>query len=238
MNDHPSNAQFHDSSFLQGHNAAYVEQLYGQWANDPAAVDAAWDAFFRSLGDAPEEASRGAEGASWGRADWPPQLGDDNTAALTGEWPMSTQADAKAAIDKIAAKAAEKGKAIDPAAMRQAVLDSVRALMLIRAFRIRGHLHADLDPLGLREVPDTGELDPATYGFTDADMDRPIFIDNVLGLEIASIRQITELMSRTYCGTFALQFMHISNPEEAAWLKERIEGFGKEIEFTREGRRA
>ncbi|RJL05775.1 2-oxoglutarate dehydrogenase E1 component [Paracoccus siganidrum] len=238
MNDQPKNTDFHDSSFLQGHNAAYVEQLYGQWAQNPAAFDAQWDAFFRSLGDEATDAVREAEGASWKRADWPPAVADDNTAALTGEWPMASKDEAQAAMKKIAAKAQEKGVSLTTDQMRQAVLDSIRAIMLIRSFRIRGHLHADLDPLGLRDIPDHGELDPATYGFGPGDLDRPIFIDNVLGLEIASIRQITDLMRRTYCGTFALQFMHISNPEEAAWLKERIEGYGKEIQFTREGRRA
>ncbi|WP_265500672.1 2-oxoglutarate dehydrogenase E1 component [Paracoccus beibuensis] len=238
MTDQPKNSEFHDSSFLQGHNAAYVEQLYGQWAKDPAAVDQAWGAFFRDLGDDNGDAVREAEGASWKRADWPPVPQDETTAALTGEWPASSRGAADAAIKKIAAKAEEKGVTLSTDQMRQAVLDSIRALMLIRAFRIRGHLHANLDPLGLRDVPDHGELKPETYGFGPGDMDRPIFIDNVLGLEIASIRQICDLMTRTYCGTFALQYMHISNPEEAAWLKERIEGYGKEIAFTREGRRA
>ncbi|MCZ8154386.1 MAG: 2-oxoglutarate dehydrogenase E1 component, partial [Rhodobacteraceae bacterium] len=97
---------------------------------------------------------------------------------------------------------------------------------------------ADLDPLGMRETTPHPELDPASYGFTEADMDRPIFIDKVLGLEMASMRQIIEIVRRTYCGTFALQYMHISDPEQASWLKERIEGYGKEIAFTREGRRA
>ncbi|MCK5909715.1 MAG: 2-oxoglutarate dehydrogenase E1 component, partial [Caulobacter sp.] len=238
MTDQPKNSDFHDSSFLQGANSAYVEQLYGQWAKDPSAVDHAWDAFFRDLGDNNGDAVREAEGASWKRADWPPMPQDDTTAALTGEWPASSKGAADAAIKKIAAKAEEKGVKLSTDQMRQAVLDSIRALMLIRAFRIRGHLHANLDPLGLRDVPDHGELKPETYGFGSGDMDRPIFIDNVLGLEIASIRQICDLMTRTYCGTFALQYMHISNPEEAAWLKERIEGYGKEIQFTREGRRA
>ncbi|MCG6110931.1 MAG: 2-oxoglutarate dehydrogenase E1 component [Paracoccus sp.] len=238
MTEQPKNTEFHDSSFLQGHNAAYVEQLYGQWAKDAGAVDQAWDAFFRALGDDSADATAAAEGASWKRADWPPTATDDTTAALTGEWPSAAKGDGAAAMKKIAAKAEEKGVPLNEGQMRQAVLDSIRALMLIRAFRIRGHLHANLDPLGLRDVPDHGELNPATYGFGPADMDRPIFIDNVLGLEVASIRQITELMTRTYCGTFALQYMHISNPEEAAWLKERIEGYGKEIAFTREGRRA
>lgn len=238
MTEQPKNTDFHDSSFLQGHNAAYVEQLYGQWARNPAAVDQAWDAFFRGLGDDRSDAAREAQGASWSRKDWPPAPADELTSALTGEWPAGSKDEAKAAGQKIAAKAAEKGVALPEAQLRQAVLDSIRALMLIRAYRIRGHLHANLDPLGLRSVPDHGELNPESYGFGPEDMDRPIFIDNVLGLEVASIRQIRDLMERTYCGTFALQFMHISNPEEAAWLKERIEGFGKEIQFTREGRRA
>ncbi len=84
----------------------------------------------------------------------------------------------------------------------------------------------------------TPELEPESYGFTEADMDRPIFIDNVLGLQMASMRQIVDILKRTYCGTFALQYMHISNAEQAGWLKERIEGYGKEIQFTREGRKA
>ncbi len=110
--------------------------------------------------------------------------------------------------------------------------------MLIRAYRIRGHLVAKLDPLGMRELTHHPELDPKSYGFAEADMDRPIFIDKVLGLDIATMREILAIVKRTYCGTFALQYMHISDPEQAAWLKERIEGFDKEIRFTREGRRA
>ena len=88
--------------------------------------------------------------------------------------------------------------------------------MLIRAYRIRGHLVADLDPLGMRDATPHPELEPSTYGFTEADMDRPIFIDKVLGLDVATMRQIVDIVKRTYCGTFALQYMHISNPEEAA----------------------
>ena len=103
MTDQPKNTDFHDSSFLQGHNAAYVEQLYGQWAENPSAFDAQWDAFFRSLGDDGADAVREAKGASWKRADWPPVASDDNTAALTGEWPMASKAEAQAAMKKIAA---------------------------------------------------------------------------------------------------------------------------------------
>jgi 2-oxoglutarate dehydrogenase E1 component len=236
MTDQSSNDQFHASSFMQGHNAEYLEQLYAQYANDPNAVDAAWQDFFSQLGDADLDVKAEAAGPSWARADWPPVPNDDLTAALDGQWPA--QPETKAAGDKIKAQAASKGVEVSDEAIKRAVLDSIRALMIIRAYRIRGHLAADLDPLGMREASNHPELDPKSYGFTDADMDRPIFIDNVLGLQIASMRQIVEIVKRTYCGTFALQYMHISDPEEASWLKERIEGLGKEIQFSREGRKA
>ena len=234
MNDHSPNDVFHASSFLQGHNAAYVEQLYARYADNPGAVDESWQAFFRSLGDTAADAQAEAAGPSWARRDWPPVPNDDLTAALDGQWP----AEPAAAADKIKAKAAEKGVGLSEAQVRGAVLDSLRALMIIRAYRIRGHLIADLDPLGMRETVPHAELDPANYGFSAADMNRPIFIDNVLGLEVATMAEILAIVKRTYCGTFALQYMHISNPEEAGWLKERIEGYGKEISFTQNGRKA
>ncbi|UAB89277.1 2-oxoglutarate dehydrogenase E1 component [Ruegeria sp. SCSIO 43209] len=235
MTEHSPNTAFHASSFMQGHNAEYLEQLYAQYTKNPGAVDAAWVEFFKAMGDDAPDVQREAEGPSWARSDWPPMPADDLTGALTGEW---AEIDAKAAGNKIKDKAAAKGVEVSDDQIKRAVLDSLRALMLIRAYRIRGHLAADLDPLGMRAASTHPELDPKTYGFTDADMDRPIFIDNVLGLQMASMRQIVEIVKRTYCGTFALQYMHISNPEEAAWLKERIEGFGKEIAFTKEGRKA
>jgi len=235
MTDQSPNDLFRASSFMQGHNAEYLEQLYARYAADPAAVDEAWAEFFRAMGDPEAEVRAEAKGPSWARPDWPPTPGDDLTQALDGQW---QQAELKDAGTKIAAKAKEAKVELSDEQVKRAVLDSIRALMIIRAYRIRGHLAADLDPLGMREATHHPELDPASYGFTEADMDRPIFIDNVLGLQIASMRQILEIVKRTYCGTFALQYMHISDPEQAAWLKERIEGFDKEIRFTREGRRA
>ena len=122
--------------------------------------------------------------------------------------------------------------------MQQATRDSIHALMLIRAYRMRGHLHANLDPLGLEPAKNEEELDPRSYGFTDADLDRKIFLDNVLGLEFATIREILAILRRTYCQTLGVEFMHISDPAQKAWMQERIEGRDKEITFTREGKRA
>ncbi len=110
--------------------------------------------------------------------------------------------------------------------------------MMIRAYRMRGHLHANLDPLGLEQRPDHGELHPTTYGFKDEDYDRKIFIDGVLGLQYASVFEMVTILRRTYCGSIGFEFMHISNPEEKAWLQARIEGPKKEIVFTQEGKRA
>ena len=155
------------------------------------------------------------------------------TAALDGQW-----ADPAAQGDKISAKAKSAGVTLSEDQVQQAVLDSVRALMLIRAYRIRGHLVADLDPLNMRDKSAHSELEPSSYGFQEQDMDRPIFLDKVLGLETATMREIHAIVKQTYCGTFALQYMHISNPEEAAWLKERIEGYGRETMFSIEGRKA
>ncbi|MEI4197392.1 2-oxoglutarate dehydrogenase E1 component [Roseovarius sp. E0-M6] len=236
MTDQSPNDQFHASSFMQGHNAEYLEQLYARYANDPNAVDEAWRDFFAQMDDSEVEVKAEAAGPSWARSDWPPQPMDDLTSALTGQYPPELEA--KQAAKKIASKATEKGVEVTDEAIKRAVLDSVRALMLIRAYRIRGHLVADLDPLGLREQSYRPELDPKSYGFTEADMDRPIFIDNVLGLQVASIREILGAVRSTYCGTFALQYMHISDPEQSGWLKERIEGYDNEIRFTREGRKA
>jgi len=225
---------FHGLSFLQGQNAEYLERLYNRFVNDPNAVADTWQRFFHQMRD--DRPNGGGEvGPSWARADWPPRPVDELTAALDGQWPDGGPGHIE---DRIRAAAQTEGVEVTDGQIRQAVMDSVRALMLIRSYRIRGHLVAELDPLGMRSETPHPELDPQSYGFSETDMDRKIFLDHVLGLEFASLRQILDIVKRTYCDTFALQYMHISNPDEAAWLKERIEGYGKEIAFTRNGRRA
>ena len=230
------NDAFAQLSFLQGANATYVEMLYAQFIENPSSVDEAWQAFFGSLDDAEADPRANAEGASWQRGDWPPRANGELVAALDGQW--DAVPDPAAVAKKVKGQAAAKGVDLSPEATRSATLDSIRAIMFIRAHRHRGHLAANLDPLGIVNVEFAPELQPKTYGFTDADMDRPIFIDNVLGVETASMREIDDIVKKVYCGTFALQYMHISDPEEAAWLKERIEGRDKEVSFTPEGRKA
>ncbi|MET0968344.1 MAG: 2-oxoglutarate dehydrogenase E1 component, partial [Tardiphaga sp.] len=234
MSRQDANAAFALSSFLQGANATYIDELYARFEKDPSSVDAEWQEFFKSLKDSPADVQKNAEGPSWEKANWPLEPKDDLTSALDGNWAQVE----KVMGAKLAAKAA-KGEAVAPTGdVNQATRDSVRALMLIRAFRMRGHFHANLDPLGIEGHKDHAELDPRTYGFTEADYDRKIFLDNVIGLEYGTLREITAIMQRTYCQTFGVEFMHISNQAQKAWIQERIEGPDKEISFTPEGRRA
>jgi 2-oxoglutarate dehydrogenase E1 component len=121
--------------------------------------------------------------------------------------------------------------------LRAAVIPSLRALMLIRSYRVRGHLEARLDPLGLQVPPPHPELDPATYGFTEADLDRPIFIDNVLGRETATLREIVAILRETYCGHVGVEFMHIQDPEQKAWIQRMVEGAPWTSGFDAEARR-
>lgn len=229
-----ANKAFAQTAFLYGGNAPYIEDLYARYQQDPSSVDAEWQAFFGALKDESAVVAKNARGASWKRLNWPVPSNGELVSALDGNWGQLETA----LGDKIKGKAQAKGVEITPAEVMQATRDSVRALMMIRAYRMRGHLHAKLDPLGIETRNDHEELHPSHYGFSEADWDRKIFLDNVLGLEFGTIREIVSLLERTYCQTLGVEFMHISDPAEKAWIQERIEGPDKEITFTREGKRA
>ena len=224
------NAALDATSFLSGGNALYLEQQYARFVNDPASVDPELRSFFEELDDDAALALQKAQGPSWARDDWPPRETDEMVAALDGNWTAM-----EPVIEK---KIAARQPVADLTDVHSATKDSIKALMLIRAYRIRGHLIADLDPLDMREDDLHSELDPVTYGFTEADMDREIFIDHVLGLESASLRDIISILKKTYCGTFAVEFMHITSPEQKSWIQHRIEGPDKDISFTPEGKKA
>ena len=217
-----------ETSFLYGGNAAFVEDLYAKWSADPNTVAPSWRAFFASLQDSAADVARAAQPPAWTQTAVPANR-PDWLSAIDGLWP--------AVEAKVGAKIAEAQPTASVDAVRGATLDSLRAIMMIRAFRMRGHLKANLDPLGIATTPgDASELDPATYGFSEADYDRPIFLDYVLGLETSTIREILTILRRTYCGNVGVQYMHISDPKEKAWLQARIEGRDKEIVFTKEGK--
>ena len=232
MSRQDANAAFALSSFLYGGNAAYIEDLYARYEKDPTSVDSEWRDFFGSLKDQGADVAKSARGASWKK---PQFLARDETlSALDGQWAETE----KKLGDKVRAKAQAAGIELSSDDVQQAARDSIRALMLIRAYRIRGHFHANLDPLALAKNTGDEELDPRAYGFGDNALDRKIFLDNVLGLEFGTMREIIAILERTYCQTLGIEFMHISDAKQKAWIQERIEGADKEIRFTREGKRA
>ncbi|MBN9334487.1 2-oxoglutarate dehydrogenase E1 component [Devosia sp.] len=235
MTRQEKNDAFLLTSFLYGGNADYIEQLYSRYKADPNSVDATWSSFFSRLDDSDGVAEKNAAGPSWGRKDWPQPASGELVSALDGNWAEVAVKTEKA----VAKKAAAEGKpAPTVTEVLQATRDSIRAIMMIRAYRMRGHLHADLDPLKLKADEPAPELDPRSYGFTDADFSRKIFIDNYLGLEYATLPEMLAILERTYCGTVGIEFMHISDPEAKQWIQERIEGPDKEITFSAEGKKA
>jgi 2-oxoglutarate dehydrogenase E1 component len=202
------NSRDTDLSALTGDNIAYLEALTGEATPKP----------------------------SWQRSNWPIPVNGELTSALDGNWPATIE---KKSAEKAKAEAVATGAAISQQDITKAAQDSVRAIMMIRAYRMRGHLHAKLDPLGIaKPIEDYNELSPAAYGFSEADYDRKIFIDHVLGLEYATIREMLAILERTYCSTLGVEFMHISNPEEKSWIQARIEGPDKAIAFTDMGKKA
>ncbi len=226
------NQIFDETSFLYGGNSAFLEEVYAKYANDPSSVDASWRGIFDAMGD---NASEILSEVQAGRARIKTEVPEHSE--LLGAFDNEEFSD-KPSPALLKARLAQRGKGASVEELRAATVDSIRALMLIRAYRIRGHLIANLDPLQLDPPVNHPELDPLSYGFTEEDYDRPIFIDHVLGMETATLNEILDVVKRTYCGTFAVQFMHIADPEEKAWIQERIEGPDKEIAFTPEGKKA
>jgi 2-oxoglutarate dehydrogenase E1 component len=208
------------ATLLNGANAPFIAELYHRYLQNPDSVDVSWRQFFAELRDEPEAVSAELRGASWA----------PKTALLVN----GEEASARKRNGANGATAEVVG--LDQ--VRAATLDSVRALMLIRAYRIRGHLAAHLDPLGLEKRDPHPELEPATYGFTEADHDRPIFIDGVLGRETATLREIMSILRDTYCGTIGVEFMHMSDPAQKSWIQERIEAVHNRTDFTDKGKRA
>jgi len=235
MSRQQANEAFQATSFLYGSNASYIEDLYARYEDDPSSVPDEWRSFFGALQDDADAVRKAARGASWKKPNWPIQANGELVSALDGDWGTVE----KHIEGRLKEKAANGSAAIEDVDVLQATRDSVRAIMMIRAYRMRGHLHANLDPLGIAEAKeDYNELSPENYGFTPQDYDRRIFLDNVLGLEYATINEMLEILRRTYCSTIGVEFMHISNPEEKSWIQQRIEGPDKGVDFTKRGKMA
>jgi 2-oxoglutarate dehydrogenase E1 component len=208
------------TTFLNGANATFIAELYSRYLETPSSVDESWRSFFAELGEDGSQVLRELEGPPWGR--------ERSHVIANGHGGNGS-----------AAVAVAEGLAPGAVpATAQATLDALRALSLIRAYRVRGHLLADLDPLGLVRMAHHPDLDPVTYGFTEGDYDRPIFVNGVLGFQTATLREILEALKATYCSHVGVEYMHMQELEQRQWIQARIEVPRNQTEFTREGKRA
>ena len=205
------------SSFLYSANADFIAELFKRYVENPSSVDPSWQGFFSGLNDDTRAMLEELRGASW-------------APARTDKIISNGLADD---MKKTAAKAATA----EVPASETAILDSIRAIMMIRVYRVRGHLLANLDPLGLTPRPACSELDPKSYGFTDADMDRAIYVDGMLGFQKATLREILQRLQRTYCGSVGVEFMHMQSPEQKSWIQERVENALNKSAYDKDGKR-
>ena len=125
---------------------------------------------------------------------------------------------------------------LGPAGAREEVEKEAKVLQLINAYRVRGHLVADLDPLDARRAPHP-DLDPATYGLTLWDLDREFITNGALGRDKATLREILDVLQATYCGTVTCEYMGIQDPERKAWLQVRMESTRNKTPLEKDERR-
>jgi 2-oxoglutarate dehydrogenase E1 component len=201
------------TSFLTSANSTFVAELYARYLEKPATVDSEWAAFFDELKDDAPDILKDLVGASWSPRETA-VIGTETAAEV-----LSTNG------------ATAPGS--DGANLSDVTRDSIQALMIIRSHRVRGHLYAELDPLGLEQPLSHTELDPESYGFSESDYDREIYIHDRLGLgEKAPLRDIVERVRATYCGHIGVEYMHITSTDEKVWIQDRIEAIGNQTDFT------
>jgi 2-oxoglutarate dehydrogenase E1 component len=173
---------------------------------------------------------------SWARSDWPLPPADDLTRGLdAADMVIAPKSVAKIAT---AAMAEASAAGASPEAIARAAQDSISAMMVIRTYRVRGHLAATLDPLGLLNRALPADLTPEYHGFGPGDLDRPVHIGGALGLQTATVRELVAILRANYCGNVGVEYMHINDVEERRFIQDKIEGRNKEIQFTDNGKKA
>ena len=203
-----------NDTFLNSANAPYVAELFFKYKDNPKSVDRSWSNFFNSLNGDELSILGDFGGPEWKKR--PSNIIDD------------------VSFDKVIRTV--PNEAFN--SFKNSTLDSIRALRLIRAFRINGHLIANLDPLEVAERDYHPELDYKSYGLQDSDFDKEIFIDGSLGLERATLREILTILNETYAASIGVEFLHMQSPEQKQWVQERIEEVRNKTIFTKEGKKA
>ena len=220
MSTSKENNIFNKTSFLGNNSSEFVEALYVEYLNNPENISEQWRNFFHGLKENKDKIIKNINGPSWSPQKKVKISSNQNNRLLkknNGNIETINQKDLN---------------------ILSSAKDSVRANMLVRAYRIRGHLISNLDPLGLQKREEHSELRSETYGFSNKDLDKEIFLDGVLGIQTASLKDILSIAKKTYCQNIGFEFMHMSDPEERQWVRDRIEKREQTINFTDNGKKA
>jgi 2-oxoglutarate dehydrogenase E1 component len=212
------NLEFEKTSFLTKSNSAFLEQMYLKYINKDLDLPSSWKNYFDDLGDELDLVVNEIKGPSWA--------------------PIKKQINI---VEKKPKKEVHLNGSVKNVISENNLhnnIDSIKAVELIRAYRLRGHLLAKLDPLGLKKTEYLEELHPEYYGFKKSDYKREIFLNDVTNKKYSNISEILTFLNKTYCGSIGYEYMHISNPEERIWLRRRIEEDENEIKFTKNGKEA
>ena len=205
------NIEFEQTSFLSKSNSAFIEDMYQKFIEKDPNLPESWKRYFETLGEDFDLIIKEIEGPSWKRNRKKINLDkkiNKNKSFLNNE-------------------EIEKDKA-----------DSIRAIALIRAYRIRGHLIANLDPLSMMERKYLHELHPSDHGFNKEDYDKKIFLYSYMEKDYSTINEIISDLKKIYCSTIGVEYMHISDPTEKVWFRNRMEKVENQIKFTETGKKA
>ena len=216
------NLEFEKTSFLNKSNSSFIEEMYVRYINKDPELPESWKNYFHDLGEEISLVSKDLKGPSWA------PIKKDKI----NDYPEIAQEQKNGHTKK------DNGALIGSDELIRSNTDSIRAVALIRAYRQRGHLLAKLDPLNMMKSEYLDELHPEYYGFKSSDYKKQIYLDGVLNKEKLNVREILDFLNKVYCGPVGYEYMHVTNPEERNWLRDRIELDENALEFTNNGKEA
>ena len=221
MSDNKNNIVFEKTSFLQGSNSTFIKELYLKYLDDKKSLPESWIEFFDGLGDDTDVIKKEILGPSWSPAK------NDNLKFKLIEKQLEKSKQTSIDGELILKENYEKEKE-----------ESVKAIALIRAYRIRGHLIANLDPLRMMERKYLHELHPSDHGFKKEDYNKKIYLHSYMDKDYSTINEILTFLKKTYCSSIGVEYMHISDPIEKIWFRERMEKEENRLKFTENGKKA
>ena len=205
------NLEFEKTAFLSKSNNAFIEEMYLKFVNKDPSLPDSWKEYFSKIGDQAEDVVNEINGPSWSPT---------KKVSINKEQKLNNGNYKK-----------------DELVSRESNANSINAVAMIRSYRQRGHLIAKLDPLGLRETDYLDELHPESYGFKKEEYDNKIFLDGVINKQYSNVSEILKFLRDKYCGPLGYEYMHISNPTERKWFRDRVEK-ADDFKFTQNGKEA